>query len=297
MDALEARLQFIQVLKTLPKTLNVNRSVTATGTSPVSSQSSASTVAAASGKNGSTSQEPLQFYLKNYLEHFEDFQQCLMDTMSKMDALDRLHIMIYYSKIIHELYIQSVIHKDDITLSETIQKILFIHVIPSLHRVYELVIPRNEIKGLTNLPYCMEIYKDLQELFQNMNNTVAIDELKIVESYINNMVQAREELYRSYSENLMLQSTLAGTTTPISDDKANEHTQIQIALNRMEMDRDRHKRQKEQNWQVFREHGNNSDMLNSNEFENLWNHIDAFDSTDLQVTKEIKTIATQSYLN
>lgn len=307
MDALEARLQFIQVLKSLPKTLNLSKNVTTTsshGTPNVIQSTGNSTTSNTSSSNDNP-QDPTVFYMKYYLQHFEDFQQCMLDTMSKMDPLDRLYILIYYSKIIHELYMYIIQGQKKESVSDTGTKstteiTLYDTVIPGLHIVCELACPNGDMKAFTNLPYCINFYEDLKSLFQNTNHVAIEKELSLVEQHIIELKQNREELFSSFKQNGILTYEQSSNKNPSTTNNTNP-SEVQIVLNRMEMDRDRHKKLKEQNWQINRIQSVAStgtitnEMLAPTEFEHLWSTTPAFDTRDGYFAKQVQAIATESY--
>lgn len=310
MDSLEARLQFIQVLKTLPKTLNLSKN----------QYSGTNTVTPTRTANNENLQDPIRFYMQYYTEHYEDFQQCLIDTMSKMDPLDRLYIMIYYSKIIHELYIKS---KTVPSNNNNINKdnILYDIIIPNVHIICHLVCPTGDMKAFTNLPYCIEFYHDLDTLFinelnsteiGNIHNDILKKELNVVQEYLSNLNLDKIGLLQSFQQNGTLTFEQAIDSNSASGDNGYS-TAVQIVLNRMEMDRDRHKKLKEQNWQVSRavtvdntnqDNASNTrsiitvpinEMLVTTEFDQLWENTMPFNSTDAHFAGDIQKIAIESY--
>ncbi|SMN20491.1 similar to Saccharomyces cerevisiae YML112W CTK3 Gamma subunit of C-terminal domain kinase I (CTDK-I) [Maudiozyma saulgeensis] len=303
MDALEARLQFIQVLKSLPKTLNLSKNITTTSTH--GTPNTIKSVGNSSSSNSDNPQDPTVFYMKHYLQHYEDFQQCMLDTMSKMDPLDRLYILIYYSKIIHELYIhtihvQNIEQATDTSIKSTVETVLYDHVILGLHTVCELACPKGDMKAFTNLPYCINFYDDLKFLFQNASHGTIDTELSLVQQHITELKQYREELFASFKQNGILTSEPFDNKNQTTKNNTNS-SEVQVVLNRMEMDRDRHKKLKEQNWQINRTQNAtttnaiSNEMLAPIEFEQLWNTTPAFDIRDGHFAKQIQTIANESY--
>ena len=300
MDSLEARLQFIQVLKTLTKTLNLSKN----------QYSGTNTVTPTGTPNNENLQDPVRFYMQYYTEHYEDFQQCLIDTMSKMDPLDRLYIMIYYSKIIHELYIQSkTVSSSGIDTNKN--NIFYDIIIPNVHIICQLVCPMGDMKAFTNLPYCIEFYHDLDTLFINELNSAEIGnshndilnkELSIVQEYLSNLNLDKMGLLQSFQQNGTLTFEQPSDSSSSSGDNGYS-IDVQIVLNRMEMDRDRHKKLKEQNWQVSRnvavvnsnQDNTPNEMLVSTEFDQLWENTLSFNSTDAHFARDIQKIALASY--
>lgn len=279
MDALEARLQFIQVLKNLYKTLNTNKESTDVNSSGLNGQS-----------NGPVG--PVQFYLNNYTHHYEDFHQCLLDTTKKMNALDRLPVLLYYSIIIQTL--QNI-------KSESSMKVLNDVLLPSIDQVFQLILPRENVQSLTNWSICNEIFTELKKKLNisttAINNnplTAGTPWFELInfatttqESFdnVSLLLQDREirkqQMFESYRTNLICMD-------PVNNNKISSDT----IINRMEMDRERHKRAKEQNWFVDRPDKN---FLNVTEFNNLWDSIGKFNTIDARNVKELNQIASQSY--
>ncbi|CCD24848.1 Ctk3p NDAI_0E00320 [Naumovozyma dairenensis CBS 421] len=160
MDSFEARLQFIQVLKNLQKNLSIidNRTSISSGgeTNPMSSSSTV---------------DPIQFYLRSYKDHFEDFHQCLFDTTNKMNSLDRLNVLFYYSKILITLRSN---------MNEFNEKVIFNVLLPSLCDLYHLILPNYDWKSLTNLDPCIEIYNLLKDNFFKDDELMTLKDYRIV---------------------------------------------------------------------------------------------------------------------
>ncbi|CAL9731082.1 CTD kinase subunit gamma [Monosporozyma unispora] len=313
MDSLEARLRFITVLKTLQKTLNViniseitsnNSNTSTTANIPTNSfvavsndgsLSSSSTTPSTSSTMNSTGVftlpqtsdtkyvNPIEFYLKNYKEHYEDFHQCLIDTMKKFNVLDRLPITIYYFKIINMLYYDI---NNEISL-----KILNEFMIPSLIEIATLILPENDVMSLTNLPLS-------EDLVNNLLNSGRISVIipTDLQTQLRNLIEARKEFKQTILNTY-------DTTQLISHESGSGTIEFPTILNRMEMDRDRHKRSKETNWKVKRPSSSSSVnsttsqlMLNPAEFKTQWNSINALTAEDLQEIKTLNSTAQESYL-
>ncbi|EDO17770.1 hypothetical protein Kpol_541p13 [Vanderwaltozyma polyspora DSM 70294] len=303
MDSFEARLQFIQVLKNLQKTLNITRETSPTPSLNTSSKSNLT--------------DPVQFYLKGYEQHYEDFHQCMFTSGEKMDPLDRLNIVMYYQMILIALW--PISQKEG--NNEISKKVIFKNLLPSIDKIFQLALPPNEWKSLVNLPKCIDIFKSLnkicggiidenqiQELdkeklplsnseliedetkwlnipMDNLNNTSNIDYKESFQNCFKLLIdrKCRQQLFFQNYENpdkLKLIFQLPQTTS------------TQITLHRMESDRERHKRAKEHMWFI-----NKTNMLDESEFQNLWNKIpNSLTAEDLTSIQEIQSIAKQSYM-
>ena len=276
MDALEARMQFIHVLKSLPKTLDVTRRGPGTGRTPENGNDSSST-----GTN------PVQFYLAQYPEHHEDLQQCMLDIMGKMDTLDRLYIAIYYHRLVEQLSAEND--------SEVATKVLGQFLLPGLPRVYELACPLDQPRALTNLPELVQLFQELKE---GLGGAVVNGEsaLTQVQTYLDQTQEKKQQLMDDFSRTGTINYIATNTAVP-----SHLPPLEQTVLNRMEMDRDRHKKQKEQSWHVHRNvdpsrapPGING-MLLPHEFDTLWDNTPALTPSDIRNTAELHEIAASSY--
>lgn len=324
MDSLEARLRFITVLKTLQKTINViNISEITSGTTaiPTHSQASSSSFVSVShnGSLSSTSntpsssaansnaftlpqtidskyENPIEFYLKNYKEHYEDFHQCLIDTMKKFNVLDRLPITIYYFKLIYMLHYE--------INNETSSKILNEFMIPSLMEILTLILPENDIVSLTNLPLC----EDLLNCLLSDTHIVAIIPSDL-QAQLRDVMKSRNTFKQTILNNYE-------ATQLINNERGTAIVEAPTILNRMEMDRDRHKRFKETNWKVKRPSSTATttatsttttttppsgssmqrSMLNTAEFKTQWATLNALTAEDIQDAKTLSSMARESYL-
>ncbi|CAL9737411.1 CTD kinase subunit gamma [Monosporozyma servazzii] len=313
MDSLEARLRFITVLKTLQKTINViniSEITSSTTAIPTHAQASSDTPFVSVSHNGSLSstsntpsssaansntftlpqtidskyENPIEFYLKNYKEHYEDFHQCLIDTMKKFNVLDRLPITIYYFKLIYVLQYE--------INNETSFKILNEFMIPSLIEILTMILPENDIMSLTNLPLC----EDLLNCLLNDTRIVTLIPLDL-QTQLQDMIKQR---------NIFKQTILTNyeTTQIINNERGTAFVEAPTILNRMEMDRDRHKRFKETNWKVKRPSNSTTatsssvhrSMLNTVEFKAQWSTLNALTAEDIQDAKTLSSMARESYL-
>lgn len=286
MDSFEARLQFIQVLKNLQKTLNALR----TGANDEARSDSPSL-------SRTAGTDPIKFYLKNYRQHYEDFHQCLFDTASKMDPLDRINVVLYYSRIIFILTKKG---------SDFDTKVLNQHLLPSLDRALLLALPVNDWNSLINLDSCIELFEWLNKICGEVvtwnEDIPKIDLLtpisqvpwldlpssssNSVESFKNAVLllkdrkAKREYLFEYYKSNGICNVPTTSTTSTI--------------LHRMENDREKHKRHKENNWVLERPSNNIVDTL---EFNALWeaSSSNRLTKEDYKNIKELNRIAQLSY--
>lgn len=286
MDSFEARLQFIQILKSLQKSLNILR----TGTDDDARSDSPSL-------NRSAGTDPIQFYLKNYKQHYEDFHQCLFDTMSKMDPLDRINIVPYYSRIVYILKNRE---------SEFNGKVLNQHLLPSVDRLLLLALPANDWTALGNLQSCIEVFNWLNQVCDGVvqwegdylqpDTTVplaqvswfamASDSTTVEQSFQNSVLLLQDRLAKrqyliEYYKREGICNIPTATTNP-------------TILHRMENDREKHKRLKENNWVLERP---TSTVVDPQEFNSLWENapFDGMTKEDYRNIKELNGIAQQSY--
>ncbi|CCC68118.1 hypothetical protein NCAS_0B00340 [Naumovozyma castellii] len=300
MDSLEARLQFIQVLKNLQKSLNTIDNNT---TSIENSQSPIS--------NSGSITDPVQFYLRNYRHHYEDFHQCLFDTTTKMNSLDRLNVMIYYSKIILALKA----HPDEFN-----RKVLYDTLLPSLCDLIELILPVNDWKAITNLKVCIDIFNSLKEQFIDVGNemlsesipdttdenvdttswyTIKTPATDYKDSFLNSqlIISDRKTKKELFFKNYLMDGISKVDTNLEKLDNNNVLTTT--ILHRMENDRERHKRMKEQRWIIERGNQlNKKTILDEQEFKLLWENQDnnTLTTDDIKNVKEMNLIANQGYM-
>ncbi|EJS42487.1 ctk3p [Saccharomyces arboricola H-6] len=295
MDSLEARLQFIQVLKNLQKTLHKTRDSTTSSstTTPPSSQPK-------------LNNDPIQFYLRNYRHHYEDFHQCLFDTTLKMDPLDRLDVVIYYVRIIRNLCPHS-------NSNTNVTKVLNDVLLMDVDLVFELCLPCNDWKSLTNLTTCKELFVDLARLIKydtaigpsstdatsNLEATTwySVKPERITQDYKQSL-QRTEKLLKDRDLKKLAFFQLFDSSAPtINPDLQTQPTGASILLHRMESDRELHKRSKETSWYVERP---SNDILDESEFQALWAHFETtdsgFDKDDYKNIKALNDIAKASYM-
>lgn len=286
MDSFEARLQFIQVLKNLQKTLNVLK----TGGHDESRSNSPSL-------NRSTGTDPIQFYLKNYYQHYEDFHQCLFDTASKMDPLDRINVVLYYARIM------CILKSRD---SDVNSRILKDHLLPSLDKLLLLALPVNEWNALTNLKSCIEVFQWLNEVWGNVMSwtdeipqvdlSIPISQLTWYEcpadtadpeqSFKNTVLLLKDRLakqqylFEYYKTNGICDLATSSSSSTI--------------LHRMENDREKHKRLKENNWVLERP---SISIVDPQEFRSMWENepYNTLTKQDYKNIKDLNRIAQQSY--
>lgn len=299
MDSLEARLRFITILKNLQKTLNVininemisnKQNIISSDNSAIqdshdSSLSTTPTPTSLSTFNIQTNdnkyENPIEFYLRNYKDHYEDFHQCLLDTLRKFNVLDRLPIVIFYFKLIYILYYDL----KETPLTQSILKDIYI---PSILDILNFILPENDIISLTNLDLCSQLVNNL--LGSPRIDIIIPSDLQLK---IKNIIKSREKLKQNVLQDYKTQQLILPTLTTNTIEPP-------TILNRMEMDRDRHKRSKETNWKVKRllssldKHDDT--MLNPIEFQRQWDTLGPMTETDLQESKTLISIAQESYL-
>ncbi|CAI4047526.1 Ctk3p SKDI_13G0270 [Saccharomyces kudriavzevii IFO 1802] len=295
MDSLEARLQFIQVLKNLQKTLHkTTDSITSSSTTtPPSSQQKLNS-------------DPIQFYLRNYRHHYEDFHQCLFDTAMKMDPLDRLDVVIYYVRIIRNLYPHS---HSNTNVAKVLNEVLLM----DIDLVFELCLPCNDWKSLTNLTTCKKLFLDLSRLIKCDTATVvptpsdsisldattwySIKTERTTQDYEQSLQRTEALLKDRDLKKLAFFQQFTSDATTIDPNLQTQPTNANILLHRMEADRELHKRSKETSWCVERP---SNDILDESEFQTLWTHFETtdsgFDKDDYKNIKALNDIATSSYM-
>ena len=269
--------------------INNEGSTSSTSTTPSSSslslQSQTFTLSHTTTDNKNTN--PIEFYLKNYKDHYEDFHQCLIDTMKKFNVLDRLPITIYYFKLIYLLYY-------DIN-NELSHTILTQFMIPSIMDILHLILPENDIISLTNLPLC-------EDMINKLLNSPSID--KVVDNNLKNQLLVFLQERSSFKQSVLERYN---TTQTIMVNNG-QTVEIPTILNRMEIDRDRHKRSKESNWKINRipisSTGPSSltgssivqTILDPIEFKRQWETTGPLTTTDIQYAKILNDICKESYL-
>ncbi|AGO10326.1 AaceriABL130Cp [[Ashbya] aceris (nom. inval.)] len=294
MDSLEARLKFIEVIKSLHKTLNVSRD-----TSPSSTQPAAT--------------EPVHFYLMHYEDHYEDFHSCLFEVTASMDSLDRLNVLIYWSRLVSSLWPRA--SKDVNGQPNIAGRVVHDYLLKDLGRMLALVLPEHDWKALTNLPVATDVFlhvwrtvgspsaQDIEPLTcrresfpldpdlrgfidrQSLDpawRTPKPDASDSMREALLLLVDRRakaiflQEYYRAHGAVSVPASTSASTI-----------------LHRMESDRERHKKSKEHLWFTDRD----SSMLELAEFDALWQqHRKGMTRDDYQDVKQLQRIAQESYL-
>lgn len=157
--------------------------------------------------------------------------------------------------------------------------------VPSLCEILNLILPERDVMSLTNLSLCQDMIKNL---LSSPNIEKIIDEsLQLqIHQMMESRLQFKEELLQKYNSTQLLQPATAEPPT---------------ILNRMEMDRDRHKRSKEQNWKVQRQTTATNatetlSVLNSFEFQQMWDNVGPLEPADLHNVDVLNGIARESYL-
>lgn len=294
MDSLEARLKFIEVIKTLHKTLNVSKD-----TNPLTGQSSAT--------------DPVHFYLLHYGDHFEDFHRCIFEVASSMDSLERMNVLIYWSQLLSSLWPRCLKQIDG--QFNIAGKVVHDYLIKDLNKMIELVMPIKDWKALSNLRIVTEVFMnilqligtkdtyDLSQLTCPRDNFTLNDSLKIAieegsidvpwlqasQSCDESILDCIDLLVDRRAKAIFLQNYFS-THGVISSNISTSTTSI---LHRMENDRERHKKSKEHLWVTERE----ISMLEVAEFDALWNSsIRGMTRDDYKDINRLRDIAHASYL-
>lgn len=270
MDSFEARVQYLNVLKNLNKTLDRDN-------------------------EDKKFQDPIQFYLNTYVEHYEDYHFCLLDYIKKLNTLDRLPCFIYYIRLMDQLFILN--NKDTVKVLENV-------FIPSIVELIKLIIPVGNIMSMTNLNVVEGMVTNSIKLLglSETNPDVTND----INEYFDELRQWQEQLFNNFKENNILVNTADRGTDDNNNKGMVEILDTSTIINRMERDRERHKRLKQQNWQCERvphhNEGNISESLddkpsitNKQEFFNRWNTVEELNSIDLDIINECNKIAMDSY--
>ncbi|CUS21429.1 LAQU0S03e02388g1_1 [Lachancea quebecensis] len=299
MDAFEARLQFLQVIKNLHKTLNA-----AKDNSPLSGASQ-------------QQNDPVQFYLRHYEHHYEDFQQCLLDSAQKMDSLDRLNVLIYWSRLVSMLWPRC--RKELDGEQNTASKAVHNHLLGQLDQIFALVLPAEDWKSLTNLKVCVDIFVFLNRLCQVLKSPTeehllfcADHELlqALDTSHTRPLPESAAELpwFRPETSQKDYKQALSDTLTLLVDRRKHAaylqevyringvcaipiSTANSTILHRMESDRERHKKSKEHMWFTERDF-----ILDPREFDLLWGSLDGMSKNDFADIRDMNNIAQNSYM-
>lgn len=272
MDSFEARLQFTSVIKNLQKTLGVSKR---------------------------QENDPIQFYLNHYEHHYEDFHQCLFDTASKMDSLDRLNVVIYYSKIVE------ILHDKPTELNSRVLNQLLL---PSIDSMLLLVLPSQDWKALTNLNACIDIFQRCNSLMggivelkkPTMDSHLPLDKLQWYSPSDHFSIHYHESFQRaatllqdrcSKQQHMFQQFKLFGLC-PVQLSQPQPSTQT--IIHRMESDREKHKRMKENIWVLPRP---SAHILDEFEFKNLWESSpqEGLTKSDYRNISEMNKTAHSSY--
>lgn len=240
-----------------------------------------------------------------------------------MDSLDRLNVLIFWSRIIAALWPRCLKNTDG--QWNIYGKVVFQYLLMDLNKMLDLVLPVEDWKALTNLPVSIEILQFLLHLVK----TPEVESMLNRTSDLTLLTCPRDELMKSLSEETLhqievkkfefrwLEHTPATRyensleqclkilvdrreKTVIIQEMYRKHlclnlpssSQPPTVLHRMENDRERHKKSKEHNWFIDREH-----MLDTTEFDNLWKTFaTGMNRNDYQNIKNIQEIAHTSYI-
>ncbi|SCU99904.1 LAMI_0G01596g1_1 [Lachancea mirantina] len=308
MDAFQARLQFLQVVKNLHKNLHAVKDTS-------------------QGSNASQQQnDPVQFYVRNYEHHYEDFQQCLLDSALKMDSLDRLNVLIYWQKLVEALWPRCRSEIDG--ERNTPAKVLYTQFLGRLDEIVQLVLPAHDWKSLTNLDACVAISKRLNSLCSVVpENDPQLQKLDLTRDEILQQIDPKGPELPWFSPPLATDyETAFSTTCMLLVDRRKHAIQLQeyyrrhlvcgistapatstggasttasaatanssgVILHRMENDRERHKKSKEHLWVTERQY-----ILDSREFDTLWNSTKGMAKSDYVDLRIMNNIAHSSYM-
>ncbi|SCU89876.1 LAFA_0E21572g1_1 [Lachancea sp. 'fantastica'] len=292
MDAFEARLQFLQVIKNLHKTLNVSKD-----NSPLSS-------------GGQQQNDPLAFYLRHYEHHYEDFQQCMLDSAAKMDSLDRLNVLIYWSRLISMLWSRCMRDVDG-QLNNT-GKVIYGHLLGQLDEMVALALPGNDWKALTNLSVCVDIVIHLNRLCEVLNpaadeellkqpykqllsdditSPLELPWLQAIKTDQHDYKQAMRNCYQLLVDRARHAAAMQELYRLEGICTVTEAVNSNTVLHRMENDRERHKKSKEHLWFTDRNF-----ILDVREFDSLWDSCRGMTRNDYTNLRELKKIAHNSYM-
>ncbi|SJM88438.1 related to CTD kinase subunit gamma [Zygosaccharomyces bailii] len=270
MDSFEARLQFTSVVKNLQKTLGVSKRL---------------------------ENDPVQFYLNHYEHHYEDFHQCMFDTAAKMDSLDRLNVVLYYSSIVEVLHARQ---------SELNARVLNQVLLPSLDAMLLLALPSKDWKALTNLSACADVFHRMNSLVggivtlqkPQLDMHLPLDKLPWYTPSEHPSIHYHESFQRaatllqdrSAKQQYMFQQFRHQGLCAVDAPQPSPQT----VIHRMENDREKHKRLKENIWVLPRP---NANILDPHEFDLLWNATPSEGLTkgDYRHINEMRKIARVSY--
>lgn len=301
MDSFEARLQFIQVIKSLYKTLNMSKDATP------STQKETGKV------------DPVQFYLLHFEHHYEDFHSCLLEITESMDCLDGLNVLIYWSRLISSLWSRCA--KDVDGKYNLYGNVVYNFLFKDLHKLMAMILPEGNFTSLTNLPVSIEIFLYLNKLSGSIpeNNfdirLLLCPDQELLSQFDNEIKEALnnqtfELTWFQISESQDVHTSLTQTLHLLRDRRIKSlflqkyfikygiinipiKTSNTTILHRMEIDRERHKKSKEHLWFIERD----QHMLESVEFDLLWNSDDrCMTRDDYQNMRALQAIAKESYV-
>ncbi|CCH59163.1 hypothetical protein TBLA_0B03220 [Henningerozyma blattae CBS 6284] len=286
MDSLEVRLQFIQILKNLSKTLY-------TITPSYQTQST-----------NNKYDEPIIFFLKNQSQYYEDLEQCLFDIINKMNPLDRINIVVYYLILMEILVSNS--NSNTYTLPNITNQVKEMFL--KFSKLYRMILPKDDIVSLSNLPIAKELYDRLQEVTQGLDTDIQ-NMVHECHTILLERLSIRDDMYKKYEQDGLV-------TIDTQNSQTTEDVGVQTVLHRMENDRERHKRSKEQQWVEARIDRNVLETSSSNlattssnstssstdknaadetEFDKVWaNAGSGVNQVQLVAMSQLSTIATES---
>lgn len=267
MDPFEARLQFIQILEALnPSSVTLSRAI--------------------------------GFALKN-MEMHEDFHSVILEELDKIDINARMNVMYFIEALVHNICSQN-------SSRELRQRPYLANIERDFHIILQKVIPSDNLVNLNgSVNILVEVEKcynvDDSELWRSylslsLGKTPEIPE-EVEKGFpeawiylINQKKRGLEARLKLLHDKPTAQEVEENGEKPLNQDL--EQLSRKQILQRMEADRERHKRHKETNWHVIRPLG----KVDRAEFEKIWHQYSALDDHDLEEMRDLYQEAAESYL-
>jgi len=291
MDPFEARLQFIQYLETLnPSTQAITKTVS--------------------------------FALKNKELH-EDFHSCILEVLDKIDLNSRINVLYFIEALVSSITGGGVMSKDGGDDGEgdgdgegeggdddddEKEKLPYLN---NLEKDFAIILGKIiPDTNLINLKSSVDILINIEK-FYNINNlkykeifdNISINKLnnndEILNSIKNNgkfsdswkfLIKNKQNGLKMRIKQFEMESGEILNDNHNNFNKLKPFTKDQI-LNRIESDRERHKRFKEINWIINRSQG----KIDKFEFNKIWENHNELNNDDYQDLKELNKIAKNSY--
>jgi CTD kinase subunit gamma len=252
MDPFEARLQFTQTLDTL----------------------SSSTQAL---------QKAITLALKNQELH-EDFHSVILEILDRLDVNPRINVLYFI-----EALIKTVVGANRDGFPPPY--------LANLERDFKLILEKVIGNDLVNLNCCVDVLREVETSYgkQNIDLSQIYEHLTL--ENLGPKIDEKDGFRAAWSfliskkrQGIHDRLKLIHEPFAIPDNYNEKLTRDQI-LQRIENDRERHKRFKETNWVVVRPLG----KLEKPEFGKIWDEFEALDDDDYQELKELQQIARESY--